>query len=172
MLHSPARLRPYLGAESFGEILHATQRGAQVHIVAVQEDAQQGVGGAGIGDQLGGDTRTSQQQEQRNCLTTPPSPITQKPLVEQWPELQLLSRRGRGDRLPSACLNVPLWAPAGSTGPSQAFSPPLGPSKLWLRTETPGKEISFPTRSSFCLTTQGRSPRGAPSPPGEQRTCY
>lgn len=48
----------YLRAESFGEILHAAQRGAQVNIVAVQEDAQQGVGGTGIGDQLEGDTRT------------------------------------------------------------------------------------------------------------------
>lgn len=57
-MHSPAHLRPYLRAESFGEILHAAQRGAQVDIVAVQENAQQGMGGTGIGDQLEGDTRT------------------------------------------------------------------------------------------------------------------
>lgn len=50
-------LRPYLRAESFGEIFHATQSGAQVNIVAVQEDAQQGMGGTGIGDQLQDDTR-------------------------------------------------------------------------------------------------------------------
>lgn len=50
--------QPYLRAESFGELLHAAQRGAQVDIVAVQEDAQQRMGGTGIGDQLEGDTRT------------------------------------------------------------------------------------------------------------------
>lgn len=57
-MHSPAHPCPYLRAESFGEILHAAQRGAQVDIVAVQEDAQQGMGGTGIGDQLEGDTKT------------------------------------------------------------------------------------------------------------------
>lgn len=56
-MHSPAHPCPYLRAKSFGEILHAAQRGAQVDIVAVQEDAQEGVGGTGIGDQLEGDTR-------------------------------------------------------------------------------------------------------------------
>lgn len=59
-LHS---LHPYLRAESFGEILHATQCGAQVNIVAVQEDAQQGMGGTGIGDQLQGNTRLASTEE-------------------------------------------------------------------------------------------------------------
>lgn len=57
-MHSPAHLQPYLWAESFGEILHAAQCGPEVNIVAVQEDAQQGMGCTGVGDQLEGDTRT------------------------------------------------------------------------------------------------------------------
>lgn len=59
LLHSPARPCPYLRAKAFGEILHAAQGGAQVNIVAVQEDAQQGMGGTGIGDQLESNTRTN-----------------------------------------------------------------------------------------------------------------
>lgn len=58
-LHSPARPCPYLRAKTFGEILHAAQRGAQVNIVAVQEDAQKGMGGTGIGDQLESNTKTN-----------------------------------------------------------------------------------------------------------------
>lgn len=42
----------YLRAEAFGEVLHATQGGPQVHIAAVQEHTQQGMSGAGVGDQL------------------------------------------------------------------------------------------------------------------------
>lgn len=42
----------YLGAEAFGEVLHATQGGPQVHIAAVQEHAQQGMSRTRVGDQL------------------------------------------------------------------------------------------------------------------------
>lgn len=42
----------YLRAEAFGEVLHATQGGPQVHIAAVQEHAQQGMSGTRVGDQL------------------------------------------------------------------------------------------------------------------------
>lgn len=58
-LHSPARPCPYLRAKAFGEILHAAQGGTQIDIVAVQEDAQQGMGGTGIGDQLKSNTKTN-----------------------------------------------------------------------------------------------------------------
>lgn len=41
-----------LRAEAFGEILHSTQRGPQIHIAAVQKHAQQGVSGTRVGNQL------------------------------------------------------------------------------------------------------------------------
>jgi len=62
---------PYLRAKAFGEILHAAQRGTQVDIVAVQEDAQQGMGGTGIGDQLEGDTKTILTSKNKTPLQQP-----------------------------------------------------------------------------------------------------
>lgn len=42
----------YLRAEAFGEVLHTTQGGPQVHVAAVQEHTQQGMSGARVGYQL------------------------------------------------------------------------------------------------------------------------
>lgn len=84
-MHSPTDPCPYLRAKSFGEILHAAQRRAQVNIVAVQEDAQQGMGGTGIGDQLEGDTRTS--------LTSRNKAILQQPLRGDNNQLKSIDTR-------------------------------------------------------------------------------
>lgn len=70
-LHSPARPCSYLRAKAFGEILHAAQRGAQVDIVAIQEDTQQGMGGTGIRDQLDSNTKTNLNSRNKAAFQQP-----------------------------------------------------------------------------------------------------
>lgn len=189
-LHSRARPCPYLGAKAFGEILHAAQGGTQVDIVAVQEDAQQGMGGTGIGDQLESNTKTNLTSRNKTAFQQPLSAdnnqvkaLKKEPsaLVREQPDLS--SHRKQGNQHHLMSFTVPPGASAHSAGhslPALTAFPPTWSSGKTL----PGKrscphdqqhQCSLSVPHWFPEVSQETPPTHVPpawSPPGEQRTCY